>query len=71
MPGISPEEIVRILNVDPDMKPIKQKRRKFALERVEAIAKEVEKLLKAEFIQEVYYPDWLANVVLVKKSNEK
>jgi hypothetical protein len=71
MPGISPEEIVHILNVDPDMKPVKQKRRKFTPERVEAIAIEVEKLLKAQFIQEVYYPDWLANVVLVKKSNGK
>jgi hypothetical protein len=71
MPGISPEEIVHILNVDPDMKPVKQKKRKFAPERVEAIAVEVEKLLKAQFIQEVYYPDWLANVVLVKKSNGK
>jgi hypothetical protein len=39
--------------------------------RVEAIAKEVEKLLKAQFIQEVYYPEWLANVVLVKKSSRK
>jgi hypothetical protein len=36
-----------------------------------AIAEEVEKLLKARFIREVYYPDWLANVVLVKKSNGK
>jgi hypothetical protein len=71
MPGISPEEIVHILNVELDMKPVKQKRRKFAPERVEAIAVEVEKLLKAQFIQEVYYPDWLANVVLVKKSNGK
>ena len=71
MPGISPEEIVHVLNVDPDMKPMKQKRRKFAPERVEAIAVEVEKLLKAQFIREVYYPDWLANVVLVKKSNRK
>ena len=32
---------------------------------------EVEKLLTARFIQEVYYPEWLANVVMVKKSNEK
>jgi hypothetical protein len=31
----------------------------------------VKKLLKAQFIREVYYPEWLANVVLVKKSNEK
>ena len=25
----------------------------------------------AKFIQEVYYPDWLANVVIVKKANGK
>jgi hypothetical protein len=31
----------------------------------------VERLLKANFIQEVHYSDWLANVVLVKKSNSK
>jgi hypothetical protein len=71
MPGISPEKIVHVLNVDPGMKPVKQKRRKFAPKRVEAITVEVEKLLKAQFIEEVYYPDWLANVVLVKKSNDK
>ena len=28
-------------------------------------------LLVVDFIQEVYYPDWLANVVLVKKANGK
>ena len=31
----------------------------------------VNKLLFAGFIWEVYYPDWLANVVLVKKANGK
>ena len=36
-----------------------------------AIAKEVRKLLEANFIQEVYYPDWLANIVMVKKANGK
>ena len=30
---------------------------------------EVEKLLTAGFIREVFYPEWLANVVMVKKSN--
>jgi hypothetical protein len=71
MPGISSEVMVHTLNVDPGVKPVKQKRRKFALERVEAVALEVEKLLKAQFIREVYYPEWLANVVLVEKSNGK
>ena len=32
---------------------------------------EVEKLLTAGFIREVYYPKWLTNVVMVKKSNKK
>ena len=27
--------------------------------------------MSASFIQKVYYPDWLANVVLVKKANGK
>ena len=32
---------------------------------------EVEKLLTVGFIREVYYPEWLANVVMVKKFNRK
>nr|MCH9869276.1 reverse transcriptase-like protein [Serratia marcescens] len=36
-----------------------------------AIANEVEKLLNAGFIREVEYPEWLANVVMVKKANGK
>ena len=32
---------------------------------------EVNKLLAANFIQEVHYPEWLANVVMVKKANGK
>ena len=31
----------------------------------------VNKLLAADFIREVYYPDWLANIILVKKMNGK
>ena len=31
----------------------------------------VDKLLFANFIREVYYSEWLANVVMVKKSNGK
>ena len=32
---------------------------------------EVEKLLTLGFIREVYYLEWIANVVMVKKYNEK
>ena len=36
-----------------------------------AIVDEVRKLQEADFIREVYYPDWLTNVVMVKKANGK
>ena len=32
---------------------------------------EVTKLIEANLIHEVHYPEWLTNVVLVKKPNEK
>ena len=32
---------------------------------------EVDKLLTANFIREVFYPNWLANVVIVKKNTGK
>ena len=31
----------------------------------------MEKLLKVGFIREVFYPRWLANVMMVKKNNSK
>ena len=43
----------------------------FALEWQKAIQKKVDKLLKAEFVWEVYYLEWLAIIVLVKKANGK
>ena len=43
----------------------------FAPERNQAIMDEVNKLLTVGFIREVYYLDWLVNVVLVKKTNWK
>ncbi|KAL5565706.1 hypothetical protein UlMin_028870 [Ulmus minor] len=69
MPGIDPDVIVHHLNIDPNFKPIKQKRRTFNAERYMAINTEVDKLLKAGFIEEANYPNWIANVVLVKKAN--
>ena len=52
-------------------KPVCQKRRVFTLERDNAKKEEVQKLVIVEFVQEVYYPDWLTNVMMVKKANSK
>ena len=71
MPGIDPSIIVHRLNMSPSFPPIQQKKRVFIPERDRAIAEEVRKLQKASFIREVYYPDWLANVVMVKKASGK
>ena len=71
MGGIDPTIITHQLNVSPSFKPVKQKRRSFAPERQKAINEEVGKLLQAGAIREVEYPEWLANVVLVKKANGK
>ena len=71
MPGIDPSVITHRLNVHPSSKPVRQKKRVFAPERDNAIKKEVQKLTTAQFIREVYYPDWLANVMMVKKANGK
>ena len=35
------------------------------------ISEEVDKLLKAKFIKEAHYPEWLDDVVMVRKQNEK
>jgi hypothetical protein len=49
--------------------PKKQRLRRFGLDKREAIKKEIDKLLAAGFIKEVFHPKWLANPVLVKKKN--
>ena len=71
MPGISPKVIQHKLNVDLERKPVQQRRRVFTPERNQAITNEVNKLLSIGFIREVYYPNWLINIVLVKKANGK
>ena len=71
MGGIDPTIITHRLNTSPSFKPVKQKRRSLELERQKAINEEVRKILQAGAIREVEYPEWLANVVLVKKANGK
>lgn len=41
------------------------------MEKQEAINGELEKLLAAGFIKQVQFPKWIANAILVKKSNGK
>ena len=71
MPRVSSDIITHKLSVSPTSHPVKQKIRNFAFDRSQAINVEIAKLLDANLIHKVNYHDWLANVVLVKKANEK
>src|SRR6266498_4576947 len=71
MPGVPREVIEHTLNVKDGAKLVKQQLRRFAQDQKEAIRDELTKLTAANFIKEVYHPDWLANLVLVKKNNGK
>nr|KYP64516.1 Transposon Ty3-G Gag-Pol polyprotein [Cajanus cajan] len=71
MPGIDLSFICHKLAIYSEAKPISQKQRKIGGERREAVKIETQKLLHAGFIKEIKYTTWLANVVMVKKSNGK
>ena len=59
------------MNVDPQVKLVCQKRIALDVDRYMALQDEIDRLLKIAFIRESYYPNWLANLVLVIKPNEK
>ena len=69
MPGIPREVAKHSLDIQPNSKLVKQRLRRFDELKRRAIGEEVHKLLVAEFIKEVFHPEWLANPVLVKKKN--
>ena len=50
---------------------LSSKNKDFALEQSQAMQEEVAKLIEADHIHEIHYPEWLTNIVLIKKANEK
>ncbi|KAL0395465.1 UNVERIFIED_CONTAM: hypothetical protein Slati_4512700 [Sesamum latifolium] len=50
---------------------MKQKKRHFGPEKDKIIQPEVDKLMAAEHIEEIQFPEWLSNVVLVSEPGEK
>ena len=71
MPGVDPKFIIHKFNVDPLFFLKKQKLRRSAKEHIEAVRQEVKKLKKARAIKEVFFLEWLANTIVVKKKNGK
>ncbi|XP_019246309.1 PREDICTED: uncharacterized protein LOC109225958 [Nicotiana attenuata] len=71
MPGIRKDIATHKLNVDPLYPLVQQIRRKFNAAINDVVSKEVDKLLANGSIRESKYPQWVANVVMVKKKNGK
>jgi hypothetical protein len=69
--GVNRDIIEHSLNVDPSFRPRKQRLQKMSVDKAEGARNEVKRLLSAGVIREVKYPEWLANIVMVKKANGK
>ncbi|XP_019267709.1 PREDICTED: uncharacterized protein LOC109244987 [Nicotiana attenuata] len=71
MTGIPMEVAVHKLSLDPNVPPVRQKKRLTAEARNKFVKEEETRLLNIGSIREVRYPDWLANVVVVPNKNKK
>ena len=71
MPGVPRDKIEHELKIYQDSMLVKQRLRRFTEFKKKLIKIEIEKLLAARFIKEVFHPVWLANPVLAEKKNGK
>ena len=69
--GLDPKFICHHLNVNPSVTPKRQPLRRPSKEHVEVVKSEITKLKQAGAIKDVFYPQWLANTVVVKKKTGK
>lgn len=65
MLGIPREVAEHHLLGKPDAKLVKQRLWRFDEDRWKAIGEDIAKLQAAGFIKEVYYPNWVANPMLI------
>ena len=70
-PGVDQEFICHHLKVNPLIASKKQPPWHPSKEHAEAVREEVTRLKQAGAIEEVFYPKWLANTVVVKKKSGK
>ena len=71
MPGVPKDFAEHKLHVRADAKPVKQPLRRLSEEKRRIVGEEIARLLAADFIMEVFFPEWLANPVLVLKKYNK
>jgi hypothetical protein len=71
MPGVPQKLIEHSLDVSKTAKPIKQNLWRLSRDKKEVIRVKVIRLLATSFIKEVYHPEWLANLVFIRKKNKE
>jgi len=69
MSGVIPNVITHRLSIFKEARPISQKKRDLGDEKRLTAKEEADNLLSVGFIREARYTTWLANVVMVTKSN--
>ena len=67
---VDPNFICHHLNVNPTILPKKQPPRHSSKEHSDAVNVEVNKFKQVRAIKEVFYSEWLANTVVVKKKKK-
>nr|GEV93720.1 hypothetical protein [Tanacetum cinerariifolium] len=70
MTGVPRSIFEHRLNMREGYSPVRQKKQGQALKHAKAIQVEVQKLVEAGILREVYYHDWLSNAVMVKKHDD-
>ena len=71
MPELDPQVAMHRLNINPEVKPVKQQQQQFRPEIMEAIQSDVKKLIDSSLIIEEQHPDWVANIIPITKKNGK
>jgi len=71
MPDIDLDFLCHRLTMDKKVRPVIQRKRKLNKERCLVVKEETQKLLKDGHIREIQYPEWLTNIVLLNKANER
>lgn len=66
-PGVGPDFICHHLNINMTIVLKEPQPRQSFKEHVVVMKEEVNKLKKTRAIKEVFYPEWLANIAVVKK----
>ena len=69
MPRLAPDLVEHRIPLEENARPVKHKLRRMLPNVALKVKEEVDKLHQAKFVRVVLFPQWVANIVLVKKKD--